>query len=444
MLEESKGEAMRKIVWTAGALVALGMTGTPVAGADDGPKPMGSTGESEGVQPDANYWVYVLSESSDYIQRVRFGPDGAEVEETLRMTDLYQQSSRADLLTNHEDPHGVQVSPDGDALFFTTGHGQPDGKLWKLEAGTGRLLADPVTLGPFPASMDISPDGEYAYVANFNLHGNMLPSTISAVTAGGMHEAARVESCTMPHGSRFHPVDARHYSVCMMDDQLVEVDTESQEVARRFFLAEGEEGPLDPDDLGFHADLDDPDPQPAGHDDHAHHDHDDPEERELRRSRLPHEHAYHASCSPTWVQPAHDGEHIYVACNGSDAVLEIAYDDWELTRRFETGTGPYNVDVTYDDRLLVVTLKQGDGVEFIDLESGETLAREDTSTRVVHGVALSPDGQYAFISVEGIGGEPGKVDIFHLESFERVASVELGSMASGIAFWRMEEAGSQD
>ncbi len=374
--------------------------------------------------PEATYRVYVGAESADFLHRIVFGPEGARVEATIPVSALYEQSGVPELLTEHEAPHGVAVDPQGGVVWMTTGHGLPDGKLWKLEAGTGRLLADPVSLGRFPASLGVSPDGRWVYVANFNLHGEMTPSSISVVHAEGMVEVARIETCTMPHGSRVHPDGMRQYSACMMDDQLVEIDAGELGVARRLFLGVGEERALDPDDLGFHA---------PGHDAHDHDAHD-------HRAHGGH---YRATCSPTWVQPDHAGTRVWVACNRSDQLLEIDLERWEVARRFETGRGPYNVDVTPDDRILVVTLKQGDGVEFIDLETGVTRALEETSTRVVHGIALSPDSRYAFISVEGIGAEPGKVDIFDLRSFTRVESVPVGLQASGIAFWSMEEPGGE-
>lgn len=266
-------------------------------------------------------------------------------------------------------------------------------------------------LGRFPASLGLSPDGTWVYVANFNLHGRMVPSSVSVVHAPQMVEVARIETCTMPHGSRVHPGGRLHHSVCMMDDQLVEIDGVSLEVSRRFFLQVGAEGALDSGDRGFHA-------------------------PEVDQSR--HGHGFEPTCSPTWVQASADGGRLYVACNRSDQVVELDHEEWAVSRRFHTGRGPYNLDVTPDGRLLVVTLKQGDGVEFIDLEEGVTVARAATSTRVVHGVALSPDSHYAFISVEGIGAEPGRVDVFDLRELRKVDSVEVGQQASGIAFWRMD------
>ena len=57
---------------------------------------------------------------------------------------------------------------------------------------------------------------------------------------------------------------------------------------------------------------------------------------------------------------------------------------------------------------------------------------------MTHGVAISPDSRYAFVSSEGVGAAPGKVDIYDLNALVRVASVDVGQQAGGIAFWRME------
>jgi DNA-binding beta-propeller fold protein YncE len=63
-----------------------------------------------------------------------------------------------------------------------------------------------------------------------------------------------------------------------------------------------------------------------------------------------------------------------------------------------------------------------------------------TSTTVAHGVAVSPDSRYAFVSSEGVGAAPGKVDVYDLRALSRVATVDVGQQASGIAFWKMEPA----
>jgi DNA-binding beta-propeller fold protein YncE len=154
-----------------------------------------------------------------------------------------------------------------------------------------------------------------------------------------------------------------------------------------------------------------------------------------------HEMDHTPTCSPTWAQPSADGSSVFVACNKADGILEIDVAAWQVKRRLATGRAPYNLAVTPDGRLLIATLKAAQAVEFFDLATGRSLAKTGTSTTVVHGVVVSPDSKYAFVSVEGVGAEPGKVDIFDLATYQRVASVEVGQQASGIAFWKMEPAG---
>ncbi len=354
------------------------------------------------TKPSANYWVYVLAESADLMHRIQFGPEGATVEKTIPV-GLYP--------TETEGPHGIAISADGKWLHMTTGHGLPDGGYWKYELGPDTVVGDFVPLGYFPATIDVTPDGLYAFVVNFNLHGEHVPSSVSVVYTGDNVEVARTTTCVMPHGSRMGRAGLFHYSACMMDDQLVELDTRSFEVSRRFSVASGAEEPVVEDAHAGHV---------AGQAEEA--------------GGMKHE----PTCSPTWAQPSIDGKSIYVACNKSAEILEIGLDEWKLERRIETGRAPYNLAASADGRTLIATLKSAKSVEFFDLAAGESLGTAETSTTVVHGVVISPDSKYAFVSVEGVGAEPGKVDVFDIATRARVASVEVGQQAGGIAFWKME------
>ncbi len=73
-----------------------------------------------------------------------------------------------------------------------------------------------------------------------------------------------------------------------------------------------------------------------------------------------------------------------------------------------------------------------------DLKTGRELARVPTKRKVLHGIVVSPDDRYAFISVEGIGAEPGTVEIISLATLKIVATVDVGQEAAGIDFLRME------
>ena len=391
------------------------------------------------VRPTRDYWVYVGAESADKLHRVRFGPAGVAVERTIEVGELAAEM---------EGPHGLVISADAKFLYMTTGHGSPDGKLWRYALGPDTLVGPGIFLGNFPASIDVTPDGLYTFSANFNLHGDMIPSTVSVVYTQNNSEIARIVTCTMPHGSRIAPDGAHQYSACMMDDQLVEIDTRTFEVSRRFSLAKGKEAPLAIDNMGAMSGG------MAGMD-HVTHDRNrvaaatsptpttgptvDPAQAGRAAMGIEKHAMEPNSCSPTWAQPSVDGARVFVACNKTDEILEIDTKSWMLVRRMKTGRGVYNLAVTADGTLLVATLKQGASVEIFSLATGQSLAQVRTSNVLAHGVALSPDSRYAFVSSEGVGAAPGKVDVIDLQARLNVGTVDVAQQASGIAFWKMSK-----
>src|SRR5215471_8710616 len=185
-------------------------------------------------KPDRDYLVYVLSESADRIALVRFGPGGARVDH-----DLHTGEMPSDL----NGPHGIAISPDKRFYYVSLAHGRPFGKIFKYSVDGDRAVGQ-TTVGLFPATMDLSKDGSLLFVVNFNLHGDMVPSSVSVIATEPMIELKRVPTCTMPHGSRLNPQGTKHYSACMMDDMLVEIDTHTLKVSRHFVVTKGKEAGL--------------------------------------------------------------------------------------------------------------------------------------------------------------------------------------------------------
>ena len=143
------------------------------------------------------------------------------------------------------------------------------------------------------------------------------------------------------------------------------------------------------------------------------------------------------TCVPTWAQPSNDGSEVYVACNKSNDIVAIDVATWKLARRFPAGNGVYNLAMTHDGRL-VATNKRGQSVSIFDPKTGKELARIPTKRKVVHGAVVTPDNKYAFISVEGVGAEPGTVEVIDLAAMKTVATLDVGSQAAGIDFWKNE------
>jgi DNA-binding beta-propeller fold protein YncE len=234
-----------------------------------------------------------------------------------------------------------------------------------------------------------------------------------------MVEVTRIPTCIMPHGSRLNAAGTKHYSVCMMNDALVEIDTHQFSVVRYFQLGKGKEQGLTGAPM---AGVQMAGAPMAGHD--MSHGTEPPKPNDI-------------SCSPTWAQPSADGSKVFVACNKANDIVEIDVASWKMTRRIPTGDGVYNLAATHDGKLLIGTNKRGQSVSVIDIASGKELARIPTTRKLASGVTVSADDRYAFATIEGVGSQPGTVDIIDLTTLQKVASVDVGQQAGGIDFWKI-------
>ena len=354
-----------------------------------------------------NYFVYVTAESEDEVALVQF--DGKEATVKQRIKVGY-------IPTEIEGPHGITVDPSGDYWYLSMAHGVPFGKLYKYTTGTNEIVGE-TELGLFPATMQISNATGLLYCVNFNLHGKMVPSTVSVVDPVEMTEITKITTGAMPHGSRISKDGLKHYSVAMMSGELFEINTITLEVDRKLMLDEMEDH--------------------SGHQmmDHSQMDHSQHEGHNMMSEAGA---MHHSTVKPTWVIPHPSEKKAYIAGNGVAEVLEVDLEAWKVSKKFSTGKGPYNVELTPDGKKMVVTYKSDAQTGVWDLESGEELARIDNTRKVSHGIAISSDNRYAFVSVEGIGAEPGAVDVIDLKKLKKVASADVGKQAGGIAFWKID------
>lgn len=347
-------------------------------------------------EPANIYYVYATAESEDEVSLIKFDGKKAEVEKDIAVGVWPVEI---------EGPHGITVSPDGKHWYLSMAHGFPYGHVYKYATGTDEMLGR-VELDLFPATMQISPTTGLLYVVNFNLHGDHVPSSVSIVDPESLEEIDRVTTGVMPHGSRISPDGLRHYSVAMMDDKLYEIDAVSLEVSRTLNLNKEVMGGMQ-----HHAGM-----------------------QHGKKGGMKHQ----PVSKPTWVYPHPTKPFVYVANNGNAEVAEVDLNEWKVARRFSTDKGPYNLEVSQDGKILVVSYKSAGSTGVWDLASGTELAKFPNSRKVTHGVSLSPDSRYAFVTAEGIGAEAGVVDVFDLKTLKHVSTAEIGKQAGGIIFWKME------
>jgi len=336
--------------------------------------------------PATTYRLLATAESADQVALIAFKPcQPAEVPPAcgVRVERTYDVGWWP---IEIEGPHGVAASPDGKSFYVSIAHGRPTGFLEKYDLATGKRLGR-VQLGMFPATVDVSPNGSFVYVVNFNFDDpEMQPSSVSVVEADSMTEVARTETCRMPHGSRLNPEGTLHYSGCMMNDLLVEVDARTMAVRRLFKLAPGAEGPVSPT-----AAL-------AG---------------------------MSSVCSPTWAQPSADGSRVYVACNKSGEIVAVDVASWRLVKRWKTPAAPYNLAVTPNGKQLVVTQK-GPGTITIWRLSDDSLMAQIRGTRTV-----LPDDTWLFrrSPLAVVVGEPLRPEAVGWTEFVRLRDLAHAHIA---------------
>jgi DNA-binding beta-propeller fold protein YncE len=344
----------------------------------------------------APYKVGVVSESGDIVSW--FIPDGPRLipdrEVAVGINPM-----------DPDGPHNLAVSPDNRWYFISIAHGLPNGSLWRYDA-VNDTVAGRAPLGLYPTTIGLTPDGEWALVANSDFHGEAgAIDPVSLVHVPTMTSITDVTACHMPHGSKSNRAGTAIYVTCMHSDEILEFSTNTLGITRRGMAGPG---------------------MPAANAGHAGH----------GESPAGAPAVADSSCQPTYVAVSPDDRSLYIACTHSNELVVMDIATMAIRRRVPVGAGAYNVEVAPNGSVIVVTNKKAQSVSLIDPRSLTEVARIPTTKRIVHGVAFSPDSRYAYISQESIGADPGAIDVIDLSTRQKVFTVPVRAQPTGIAVWR--------
>jgi YVTN family beta-propeller protein len=302
--------------------------------------------------------------------------------------------------TDIDGPHNITVSPDGRSYYISVAHGTPFGSLWKMDASGDSLLGR-AQVEMFPTTIALTPDGQFAFVANSDFHGDHpRVNVVSVIHAPTMNKITDIPACDMPHGVKANHAGTRIYVSCMHSDEILQLDVASFRIARRARTGEGHVmASTGPSNHGPAAPL-------VG--------------------------GVAKECSPTFVSVSPDDTRLYVACNYGNTVQ--VWDAATLTRIKEipVGNGAYNVEPSPDGKLVLVTNKKDQSVSLVDAGTLAEVARIPTTKKIVHGIAYSPNGRLAYVSSESIGTDPGAVDVIDLSARKLVGSISIPGQPTGI------------
>ncbi|MDF3052761.1 MAG: hypothetical protein K0S19_866, partial [Geminicoccaceae bacterium] len=297
------------------------------------------------------YRVGVVSESGDVTTWLKPVGNGLAVDRVVPVGIMP---------TGIDGPHNITVSPDGRNYYVTVAHGTPYGSLWKM-AVNGDSLVGRAQVELFPTTVSLTPDGQFAFVANSDFHGDHpRVNVVSVVHTPTMNKITDIPACDMPHGVKVNHAGTRIYVSCMHSDELLQLDVGTFRVSRRAKTGEGHSasatGP-------------------------AHHGPPTPLVSGVAKE-----------CSPTFVSVSRDDKRLYIACNYGNNLQVWDAAELRLVKEVPVGKGAYNVEPSPDGKVIVVTNKKDQSVSLIDGVKLTEIARIPTSKKVVHGVAFSPDG----------------------------------------------------
>lgn len=367
------------------ALLGAGCAGrTPEAEPGPGAEPEAAPGAPEAeigpeerpepVPPDRYYWAYVASDGPDIVSRLRFGPGGVAHERSISVGSVPGR------------PDGIRelaVSPDGSHWFLAVGGAAAPGRVWKYETGSDRG-AGQLRLRGTPDGLGVTPDGTRIFVTAGPPDGTG-PATVAVVRTGALTEAARMATCRGGRSSGLHPDGRWQYSVCRIDDLLVEVSVEESRVTRTVRLsADGGE-----------------------------------------------------SCGPVDLALSPDGERLHVACGSGGELLVLDRDDLEIRRRVRLEGRPASVDVIPGDGRVLVLVEEEPALLLLGPDGDGPSARIPLSDSRPSSLAVSDDGRYAFVALRGRPGAPrSTVEVVDLRAMVGVATIEVPEGATSAAFWR--------
>lgn len=349
------------------------------------------TNPAQAQTGDPGYRVGVVSESGDMATWLKPVGTGLSVDRVVPVGIMP---------TDIDGPHNITVSPDGRSYFISVAHGTPFGSLWKMDASGDSLLGR-AQVEMFPTTITLTPDGQFAFVANSDFHGDHpRVNVVSVVHAPTMNKITDIPACDMPHGVKTNHAGTRIYVSCMHSDEILQLDVATFRIARRARTGEGHVmATTGPSNHGPAAPL-------VG--------------------------GVAKECSPTFVSVSPDDTRLYVACNYGNT-LQV-WDAATLTqiKEIPVGKGAYNVEPSPDGKLVLVTNKKEQSVSLVDATTLTEVARIPTSKKIVHGIAYSPNGRLAYVSSESIGADPGAVDVIDLSARKRVGSVSIPGQPTGI------------
>lgn len=282
-----------------------------------------------------------------------------------------------------EGVHALATSPDGRYYYLSIAHGWPYGSVWKMTTEKDSLVAR-TNVGLFPATIALTPDGTWLFVANYNLHGDPALDTVSAVHTPTMTEVAQIPVCTKPHGMIASHDGRWIYASCTRDNVVRKISVASLSVVDSTNMLTAEDR------------------------------------------------AEGKVCYPAGLALTPDDSKLFVACHKHGEIRVMSTDALgTVTNTIPTGDGPYLIRMDSAGRRLWVPNRNDQSYTVIDVPEERAIVTKPSSASHPHTFAFGPDGT-VFLSMESHAVVPGAIDVIDPQTFEIRRSVQVGLQATGV------------
>lgn len=340
----------------------------------------------EGARNDAGMAPYA------HLQHKIYCPNQADDNVAILDSDNRLVTRYVDVGTSpaNDAPHFVVVGPHH---WYVSLIGA--GEVWQFDIHADTLVRKAPVPGA-PALLSLTPDGSKLYVSQF-----MTSSTnrVMVINTATMTVAKSITVWTMPHGMRMNRTGTRLYVANMMSDNISVIDPATDSVIATV---------------------------PVAHD------------------ALP--------FGPTKYMPMEvalspdDGSYM-VTCSSWDEVRMFDASTNALVDSFRVGSQPWHLQYTPDGEFCYVTNRLGNSVSVIHVPMRHVMSTITASTALAypHGVDISADGRYVFVSNENVSHQyvprynpefVGNIAVIDHVSGQMVKVVEVGRMPTGLAVAR--------
>lgn len=296
----------------------------------------------------------------------------------------------------------VGISPANDAPhFIVTGRHYwyvsliGTGQVWKFDIHADTVVGKGTVIGS-PALLSLTPDGSKLYVSQF-----MTSSTnrVVVLNTATMTVTKSISVWTMPHGMRMNHAGTRLYVANMMSDNISVIDVATDSVIATVPVAH--------------------DARPFG---------------------------------PTKYMP------MEVAVSPDDRYYMTTCSEWQEVRMFDAATNvlidsfhvgnqPWHLQFTPDGEFCYVTNRLANTVSAIHIPMRHVMSTITSPTALAypHGVDISRDGRYVFVSNENVSHNysprynleyVGNISVIDHVSGQITKVIDVGKMPTGLAVSR--------